>query len=148
MKLWGGKKNKGFRSNDRYKPRNGLSSEPNQRVISYYTASRRQLDNFERNSNIQKDDMMHKRQARRLRQSWFGIFMVIALLVIFGYLITLSSSPHLVLKGDLYRSTAQYQAITTTVYGHDFRDRFKPLLNYAGCSRSSKCGGKWFDFRS
>jgi len=42
MKLWGGKKNKGFRSNDRYKPRNGLSSEPNQRVISYYTASRRQ----------------------------------------------------------------------------------------------------------
>ena len=74
-----------------------------QRVISYYTASRRQLDNFERTSP-QSETSLAYRRIERIRSSWFTIIVAIVAIIVIGYLSSLSSRPHVSIQGTQYRS--------------------------------------------
>lgn len=118
------------RKNKNSRPKSERSVRPDasqQRVISYYTASRRQLDNFERTS-AQSDKSLAYRPIEQLRSSWFVIFISIILMVLVGYLGSLSKVPHISIKGTQYRSTADYQKKVEQAFGSDIRNRVKPLL--------------------
>lgn len=98
-----------------------------QRVISYYTASRRQLDNFERTSP-QAETSLSDRRIERIRESWFTIFVVVVSLVVIGYLSSLSGKPHVSIQGTQYRTPADYEARVRQAFGNDIRNRTKPFL--------------------
>ena len=121
-KHWFSKKNKSDK-------RNNLVNKPNQKVISYYTASRRQLDNFDRISNSSSDDVLGKRRLNNLRRFWFGLIVLISIIVVLCYLGTLSITPHISISGTAYRPIAEYQSIVSRQFSLDLRNRFKPLMD-------------------
>jgi len=101
--------------------------QPSQRVISYYTASRRQLDNFERNSP-QVETSLAYRRIERIRSAWFLIVVGSVLAVALGYLAVLGGKPHVSVQGPQYRSAAVYEERVDAAFGNDIRNYFKPLL--------------------
>jgi hypothetical protein len=107
----------------------------NQRVISYYTASRQQLDNFERRSASSNDSLAYSR-FERVRGSWFTIILCVAFAAMLLYLATLGSVPHVVVQGTAYRSAAEYQAIVKQAFGSDVRNRLKPTLQKGALEKS------------
>lgn len=121
-KSWGNRKKK--QSNKRV----SSSPETNQKVFSYYTASRKQLDNFERTSNMIQVDNMRLGRLNKVKQLWFTAIVCIALIVIIGYLITLGEDPHINITGVSYRNKISYQKMISEAFGQDVRNRFKPLL--------------------
>jgi hypothetical protein len=102
--------------------------ENSQKVFSYYTASRKQLDNFERTSNMIQDDNIRLSRLSRVKQLWFMALVGLALIAVTGYLITLGNSPRIGIEGSLYRDRTTYQKIVSETFDEDFRNRFKPLL--------------------
>lgn len=115
--------------------RDASTNQPKQRVISYYTASRRQLDSFERNSNAAKDDAVRQRRISSIQKYWFLGFIVVVLLMLLGYMGTLSTDPHITINGTLYRSMPDYQKTVSAAFGHDLRNRAKPLLMASNLQR-------------
>jgi len=107
--------------------RTSRSDAPQQRVISYYTASRRQLDNFERTSP-QAEISLADRRLERMRESWFTLLVVIVSIVIMGYLSSLSTQPHVSVQGTQYRSASDYEQRVRQAFGNDIRNRLKPFL--------------------
>ena len=103
------------------------SDAPQQRVISYYTASRRQLDNFERTSP-QSETSLAYRRIERVRSSWFTLLIAVVVILVVGYLASLGSKPHVTLQGTQYRSLSEYTELTQKAFGNDLRSRVKPLL--------------------
>lgn len=103
------------------------SDAGSQRVISYYTASRRQLDNFERTSP-QSETSLAYRRFERIRSSWFMIAVALVAVIILGYVSSLSSRPHVSVQGMQYRSAADYEKRVQQAFGNDVRNRVKPFL--------------------
>jgi len=111
------------------RPRNTLDqSQRGQRVISYYTASQRQLDKFERNINSTSDNLSQRRSSHKRRQLWFSALVIIVLIIVLGYLCALGSKPNVSVNGPLYRSVGEYQKSITGIFGSDIRNRIKFLL--------------------
>lgn len=127
------------RKKDQPKPndRNSRSDAPQQRVISYYTASRRQLDNFERTSP-QSETSLAYRRIERIRAGWFMILVAVVGVVIVGYLGSLSTKPHVTVIGAQYRTIAEYQKRAEQSFGNDVRNRVKPLLQSKSLEQSVK----------
>lgn len=96
-----------------------------QRVFSYYTASRRQLDTFERQT---KHDPVQKRARRQLRSYWFLVICVAFGVVLFGWISTMSKEAYVRIEGPSYRKRTTYQAIATQSLQDDWRNRWKLLL--------------------
>ena len=114
------------------------SGAPQQKVISYYTASRRQLDNFERTSP-QSETSLAYRRSERLRASWFTILIIIVSVVVLGYLGSLSTKPHVTVTGTQYRTAADYQKQVEQAFRtSDVRNRFKPLLQSKALEQAIK----------
>jgi hypothetical protein len=105
------------------------NAEPKQRVISYYTASRHQLDNFERQAGAYSKEQRLGKPLGWLRQWWFWLVSGCAILVMLGYLVSLSSMPYIVISGPSYRSKSAYQKLIEPELKNNFFNRFKPLLN-------------------
>jgi hypothetical protein len=101
---------------------------PNQKVISYYTASKRQLDKFERNSVYNVKDATNKGFLSHLRHSWFFVLAIIILIIAGIYLSLLGENPRLTISGPIYRSKEDYQKIVKDILSDNMRNRFKPLL--------------------
>jgi hypothetical protein len=109
--------------------RNNVVPANNQRVISYYTASRRQLDSFKRRTAAQQDDLLiRRRMHKKIRQLWFSAIMVIVLIIALAYLGTLNNNPYVSISGPAYRSLVEYQKTVSSVFGHNIKDKIKPLL--------------------
>lgn len=113
--------------------RQSPSSGSNQRVISYYTASRRQLDNFERSKA--NDSHMGKRRLR-LKESWFAIVCAVVLVIVLGYSAILDTTPHIIIQGQSLRTAGEYQKLIGAVFGHDIRNQFKPTLQAASLTEA------------
>lgn len=136
MKLF--KKNK--QNNPKVISNNGRQSGQNnkvQRVFSYYTASRRQLDSIDRNSNNQ-DNSINSRRISKIKRYWFVTLVIVVLIVIFGYLSILKTSAHVVVAGQSYRSINEYQKIVDEELGRDKKNRFKLLLKKDDLQNSLK----------
>lgn len=103
------------------------NTEPRQKVISYYTASRRQLDNFERQSQFGNEPIL-LRHAKGLKSKWFHFVVIVVLVACVVYLGSLGTQPRVVIEGPQYRSAKEYQAVIMAVYGNALRNRIKPLL--------------------
>lgn len=132
MKLF--KKNK----NNRNEMGRNRTDEPRQKVISYYTASRRQLDSFERQTRSSSSDATVLRHARTLGSKWFQLLVIIVLFICLLYLSSLNTKPHVVVEGTPYRSPSEYSAAVAKVYGNDIRNRIKPLLMTKNIEESVK----------
>ena len=104
--------------------------QPQQRVISYYTASRRQLDNFERTSPQQVDSLAFRR-FEQLRSAWFTILVLVVALIILVYMAMLATQPHITVRGTEYRKAAELEKLIDSTFTHDIRNRLKPLLQQA-----------------
>lgn len=115
--------------------RNSNSSVGQQRVISYYTASRRQLDNFERHSSRNDSSLAYSR-FERFRSSWFLVICVIASGIVLLYIASLSTTPSLKVTGEHYRTTTVYQERVSTAFGGDIRNRIKLLLQSSSLQES------------
>ncbi|MEI6237694.1 MAG: hypothetical protein WCP03_03795, partial [Candidatus Saccharibacteria bacterium] len=113
---------------DKGQVRSKVEHIDNQKVISYYTASRKQLDNFERSSNMIQDDTIRKRKLSNIKQLWFSMFVGFAVICLVGYLFTLGDTPYISLIGTAYRQKTDYQKIVSEVFGKDIRNQLKPLL--------------------
>ncbi|HUD03594.1 MAG TPA: hypothetical protein VMR51_02285 [Patescibacteria group bacterium] len=109
--------------------RSDIIPSNNQRVISYYTASRHQLDSFERNTGSLQDDSLLHRRMHKIHQLWFVVAVIAVLIVTLGYLGTLNHNPYVSIDGPAYRSLSNYQKTVASVFGHSFKDQIKPLLN-------------------
>jgi hypothetical protein len=130
MKLFKHKKKlKWFNKKPSITRRSNLQQKTDQKVISYYTASRRQLDNFERTSNLSQDNTLGKRRINKLKQAWFILIIVTACILVGIYLGTLNTNPHIYITGTTYRSTSEYQSIVLKQFSSDIRNRFKLSLN-------------------
>jgi hypothetical protein len=114
-----------LKKRSRRQPAPGSSSH---RVISYYTASRRQLDNFERQSGLSAKSRQLNKHLRFIGKWWFWGLTVIAALAIMAYLLSLGSQPHIDIDSTSYRSLAEYQAIIEPELKKDWHNRLKPLL--------------------
>lgn len=127
---WFGWSKKGQKDRRGDSSRQGSLSEPNQRVISYYTASRRQLDNFERTTAYNEDAISHRKRLR-LGDSWFVIVCSIVGIAAVLYSATLDTVPHVVVQGQSFRSAAEYQKLVGSEFNNDARNKFKPTLQVA-----------------
>lgn len=116
--------------------RNTKNDIPKQRVISYYTASRRQLDNFERTSVNQSESSLAFSRLERIRSSWFTVVIAIVILIVIGYLASLSTTPQISINGTKYRSDGDYKKLIEDAIGNDIRNRLKPLLQVNTLSES------------
>jgi hypothetical protein len=108
---------------------------PQQRVISYYTASRRQLDNFERTSP-QAEIGLADRRLERMRESWFTLLVTVVGIIIIGYVSSLSTQPHVSVQGTQYRSLSDYEQRVRQAFGSDARNRLKPFLQTTQLERA------------
>jgi hypothetical protein len=105
-----------------------------QRVISYYTASKRQVENFDR-QNRQTQAEKNNRKGSNLNKiwsffthSWFSVFVFFALGAIFVYSLFLSAVPAVVVEGPAYRSQQEYASIIAGQLKGDIRNRTKPFI--------------------
>jgi hypothetical protein len=104
----------------------------NQRVISYYTASRQQLDNFDRRSAAKSEaNSLSSRRMQNLRRAWFTLLTTLVLVGVVGYSLTLSKTPSVVVNGDLYRSQLEYEKLAAESFNGDPRNLLKPTLQEA-----------------
>jgi hypothetical protein len=108
--------------------RSGLQPQSGQRVISYYTASRQQLDNFDRNINKSKEDSLKERSSIKGKKRAVYIIIAIILLASVFYLSLLSSQPNVDIKGPEYRKRIAYHKIVEDILKKDFKNRSKILL--------------------
>lgn len=125
MKLF---KNKKLAVNEqRHRP--NLATSP--KVVSYYTASRKQLDQFERQTS-NKALKNRKRLFRKIEDKWFYILAGLVLAVAAGYLLTLNTTAIIKISGTNYRSAKEYQSVVNEVLSSDWKNRFKLSLDKAG----------------
>lgn len=101
-------------------------AQENQRVFSYYTASRRQLDTFERQTNRQ--DPLRNRAQRQIRAYWFLALCIVSGVAITGWMLTLSNVAYVRVEGPSYRQRSTYAAAATQAIQGDWRNRWKLLL--------------------
>lgn len=100
--------------------------EPKQKVISYYTATRNQLDGFERQSQTTNETKIEKLYS--LKSKWFHILVLVVLLGCVVYMGSLGTNPHVTVVGTEYRQAKDYNSVVASAYGNDFRNKIKPLL--------------------
>lgn len=116
------------KKNNNENQRSSRSGAQSQRVISYYTATRRQLDNFERHT-AQSENSLAFSRFEQFRSSWFTIVVVAVLCIVAVYLASLSSTPFVMVNGTQFRTPKEYQTIISGIFeGSDIRNRTKPLL--------------------
>ena len=120
------KSGRGAKQKDRTTRR--LAPKPTHRVISYYTASRRQVDSFERQSGLSAKNRQLAKRLRFIGKWWFWSLTTLAILIIFGYLLSLGSQPLIKIDSTSYRNLAEYQAIIEPELKKDWHNRFKPWL--------------------
>lgn len=121
------------RSNERR--RSPLPTQGQHKVISYYTASRRQLDNFTR-SNPTSGSKQLNRHLKLIGKWWFWLMIAIAAIIIIGYMLSLGAKPHIDIEGVSYRTPGEYQAIIEGEIKKDWQNRAKPLLKTSELEQS------------
>lgn len=100
-----------------------------QKVYTYYTASKKQLDQFERTND--------SRQAKQainpdsLKAKAFKAFSVIAILFAVGFTLTITSEPKISIDGTVYNSEEYYSSQISNVVSQGLNNRFKPTINSA-----------------
>jgi hypothetical protein len=116
-----------FKNNQ--KPRRPVPlDKDSQKVVSYYTASRKQLNAFDRNIEL-SNKVKIKRHFLKVRRSWLILFVLLTLLTLAIYSSILSSSGHIIIKGPVYRSAKEYQAIADPLIRGNILNRIKFFFN-------------------
>lgn len=99
------------------------------RVVSYYTASQRQLNQFERQASSRSQNRQLRHSLKLIRKWWFWCLSGLALMAISGYLLSLSTMPHIDVDGSVtYRNLSDYKSIVEPELKKDWQNRIKPLL--------------------
>jgi len=106
------------------RPNNSQNSE---KVISYYSASRKQLDTFER-SRGRAESMRIKPKLKITKSKITRSVVIIFVLFICIYSSLLGSDPVIKVDGVQYRSLKSYQQLAQQVLSSDARNRLKFLL--------------------
>jgi hypothetical protein len=99
-----------------------------QKVVSYYTASRKQLNSFERN-NIEISRFSGRRKEYlKIKKRWFWLMVLIILFGLAIYSSILSSSAHFVIKGPVYRNSSSYAELVNPLFRTSFGNHFKMFI--------------------
>jgi|GEM_PF-593084 len=106
------------------KPYNARGS---QRVFSYYTASRNQLDSINRQS--MSSPQVNVRTKGSYKNKVFASAIGLILLAMVIYLSLLESQAHLQIRGKAYRTNTQYQQIISAALKDSPTSRTKYLIN-------------------
>jgi len=101
-------------------------SHNNEKVISYYSASRKQLDTFERSRGREKPKK-NKYNLEIINSKITRIILIVPVLIIFVYSSFLSYDPVIKINGSQYRTMSSYQLIAKKVISGNFRDSLKFL---------------------
>lgn len=115
--------------------RNSQVSKPNQKVFSYYTASKNQLNNFDRQTQAVRSEQMQKNHISKLLRNWFVVFTVLALLLSSVYILSLNRQANIDIDGPLYRQGNEYQKIIDNILAKDIKNYSKPTLNVANIKK-------------
>lgn len=102
--------------------------QTSQRVFSYYTANRNQIDNFERQSSVELSSLQ-SRKNRSLRNTVFIVLVFLAVITMAVYLSVLDTKAHVQVIGTIYRSEASYQLMVSRTLSSSFKNRTKFLLD-------------------
>lgn len=105
-----------------------MASQPTQRVVSYYTASRRQLDQFRRRSQI-KERPKRMYHWQLLHDWWFIMLAGLVLAISAVYVVTLDSKALVKISGLSFRPIPTYQQLVASQMQKSVLNRFKPFLN-------------------
>lgn len=105
-------------------------------VKSYYTASKKQLDEFDRSARLQQEAPTKKVSIKNILK--FALFASVFGVVLYG-VIVLYGEPRVQLSGgEPYRSIQDYQAIVTAAIDESFANKFKPSLKTDEIANSVK----------
>jgi hypothetical protein len=122
VKLWFNKKQKNN------KGRSNTSPHSQQRLYSYYTASRRQIDQFERTNQQTRQQSNNTTVVKSFRSNLSKVLIyglvIIMLLMLFG----LSNKPSLSIGGTKYQDIKTYTTDVANILKQDKRNMFKPSL--------------------
>jgi hypothetical protein len=119
-------------------PRQSNVGKPNQKVFSYYTASKNQLNNFDRQSQAVRSETKAKIRVSKLLQNWFVVISCFIFLVIAVYMLSLSRKASIDINGPLYRPALSYQNTIDDILKKDLRSYAKPLLNSSQIEKDIK----------
>jgi hypothetical protein len=112
-------------------PKYGRESE---RVFSYYSASRKQLNSFERNVSSKNDrtksDWLRIRSNRLIK-----IIATVTIVIGISYLSYLNSDPIIKINGTQYRSPSVYKNLSKQVLLEDIRNKTKLFLQTSKLSQ-------------
>lgn len=111
--------------------RRSQDSSENKRVISYYTATKKQINSSERQMGASQKDALYERHIRNIKKWWFVTFVSIVIIAIFGYLISLSGEPYVAVDGPMYRTRANYQDSVSKIISSNMINHIKPLVPVA-----------------
>ena len=119
------------KKDESHRSRQPQESSQNKKVISYYTATQKQLNSNDRQMGSSQKDALHERHIRNIKKWWFVSFISIIIIVIFGYLISLSGEPYVSVDGPMYRTRANYQATVSNIINGNIINHIKPLVPVA-----------------
>lgn len=135
MKWWLSKNNKS-KKEDNTVGRVRYSADDKNRVKSYYTASKKQLDEFDRTSRLQQETPNKKISIKNIMR--FILFISIFGVILYGFIV-LYGQPRVELSGgEPYRSIQEYQAVVASAVDESVANRFKPSLKTEEIARSVK----------
>ncbi|MEI6188191.1 MAG: hypothetical protein WCP46_06820 [Alphaproteobacteria bacterium] len=103
------------------------NSQKSEKVISYYSASRKQLDTFERNRGRVESKRI-KPKVKIAKSKITRLIAIILVLFICVYSSLLGSDPVIKIDGVQYRSLKSYQLLAQQVLASDARNKLKFLL--------------------
>lgn len=127
---------KWFKKKNKSSPRQPQPDKPNQKVFSYYTASKNQLNNFDRQAQAIRSETIQKNRINRLLSNWFFIFAALILLLVAGYILSLTRQATVDISGPKYRSNQEYQQIVNDILAQDIKNYTKPTLNSNSIKKS------------
>ena len=122
MRKWFNKK-----SNTNNERSGSATNSSQQRVYSYYTASRRQIDQFERNNQQHLERTNTNRQIALGAGKGKMLILGILIIVLLASLV-LSNSPSVIYNGPRYQDTKTSNASISNIINQDKRNLFKPSL--------------------
>ena len=112
------------------------SVNDNERVKSYYTASKKQLDEFDRSARLQQETPSKKISIKNILK--FALFAAVFSIVLYG-VVVLYGEPRVELSGgEPYRSIQEYQDVVASAVDESVANKFKPSLKTEEIAKTVK----------
>ncbi|HOR23374.1 MAG TPA: hypothetical protein PLF57_01670 [Candidatus Saccharibacteria bacterium] len=104
-----------------------VNKKSNQRVFSYYTASRSKINQYDRQSSV-RQGMSIADGSNNTKHKIFTIFVVSIIIITCAYSLSLSLKPQISIRGSELRSITEYQELAAKIIDQDYRNRVKFLF--------------------